>query len=490
MDEKNRQDPQEENLYDPTFDTQILPDEFAMTAAGLRHPDDVDLDKLIYEAKIQAGMEVPVGEFRDEEFQDTFGGGEEMERIFSQAFGEIEEPDQSEKPAEPEPVSQETQVRKGRPKRKKGYGLLGIPHILATVVWLAVIVAIGVSLGRVIWVCAAEVLAFGREDQKVVVTIENDDTLDVIADKLEEAGLIEYPELFKAYANLTDAREKISSGSFTLNTMYDYMALVNGLRSYSSYRETTTVLIPEGYTCAQTFSLLESKGVCSVEELNAYAAEGELDDFWFLEGVERGTANCLEGFLFPDTYEFYIGDSASNVLDKLLTNFNRRFSDEMKASIDTLNATMASMMRSNGYGDDYIAQNKMTIREVVIVASMIEEETSGGDESYNIASVIYNRLANQKAYPYLNIDAALMYALGHKDALTTEDLQVDSEYNTYTHAGLIPGPISNPGLNSLKAALSPNDTSYYYYVLNPDTGKHVFSKTYDEHLANMANLGY
>ena len=425
-------------------------------------------------------------EFQDQDFRDIFGDGTELQRAFEPSQPEAE-------PAAEEPkapVKKSKPAKKGRPARKKGYGLLGIPHILATAVWLAIILWVGVSLGRVIWVCATDVLAFGREEQLVTVTVEETDTLDDVAQKLKEAGLIRYPELFKAYGTLTDAREDISGGTFTLNTIYDYMALVNHMSSHSSAREVVKVMIPEGYNCEQMFKLLEDKGVCKAEYLREYAASGELDNYWFLEGVERGTPNCLEGFLFPDTYEFYLGDSAANVLEKLLDGFNYRFTDDHRAAIETLNTKLAEMMRANGYGDDYIATQHYDIRKVLIVASLIEEETANSDESYTIASVIYNRLTNQKEHPYLNIDATLMYVLGHKDSLNAEDLAYDSPYNTNINKGLIPGPITNPGLNSINAALNPDDTKYHYYVLDTkaEDRQHHFSETYEQHVNFINSL--
>ena len=502
MDEKNNNEvrPEEEVLQTPAEPEaapetpEIGPDEAAMDAAGLVTPEDAEMDQLLADAKSVSGMDpAPAEEFKDEEFRETFGEGEDLERVFSDepyeqpAGGEVlPEELPAGAPAEP---GAEMELRKGRPRRRKGYGLLGIPHILATVVWLAIVVAIGVSLGRVAWVCAADVLAFGRPDREVVVTIDEADTLEDIAVKLQENGLIRYPGLFKLYGTFTGAREDISSGTFTLNTIYDYHALVGEMNYYSATRETVEVVIPEGFTCAQMFSLLEEKGVCTAEKLENYAAAGQLDDYWFLEGVQRGDKYSLEGYLFPDTYEFYQNDEAEQVLEKMLDDFEYRFDDELRAQIDALNERLAAKLSARGFDESYIAEHKMTIREVVTVASLIEKETSGDEESFKISSVIYNRLTNPGEYPFLNIDAALLYALGHKEALTQEDLQIDSPYNTYTHKGLIPGPIANPGLNSLKAALNPADTDYYYYALNPETGAHHFSTTLAEHDAFLAGLG-
>ncbi len=454
-------------------------------------------------------------DFRDQDFRDTFGDGSELKKVFdkekkSEAKAEKKQPAKLGKLQLPniklpniklpklklpglgkdEEVPPPPTGKKGRPARKSSYGLFGIPHLLATAVWLVIILWVGVSLGRILWVCATDVLAFGREEQLVSVTVEETDTLDDIAIKLQDAGLIRYPELFKLYAGLTDAREDISSGTFSLNTIYDYMALVNHMASHSSAREVVKVTIPEGYNCIQMFDLLEAKGVCKAEYLSEYAAYGELKEYWFLEGVERGTGNCLEGFLFPDTYEFYLGESAENVIGKLLRGFDYRFSEDHRTAIGKLNETLGAMMKANGYGEDYIASQTMDVRKVLIVASLIEEETANNEESFKIASVIYNRLTNQKEYPYLNIDATLMYVLGHKDALTAEDLKVDSPYNTNINKGLIPGPITNPGMNSINAALNPESTPYHYYVLNTkaEDREHHFSKTYQEHLDFIASL--
>ena len=388
--------------------------------------------------------------------------------------------------AEPKEVKKERPVRKGRPKRKSGDGLLSIPHLLSAAIWLVIIVAIGVTLGRGIWVCAADVLAFGRESKEVTISITADDTMESIADKLHDAGLINIPDLFLLYANLTGVEEehKITTGTFTLNTVYDYMALVSHMGPRATNRVVVEdVLIPEGFNCRQIFALLEEKGICKAADLEAYAASGELKEYWFLEDVPRGDKYCLEGFLFPDTYDFYENSTPKMALEKMLDGFRYRFSEELKAQIPVLNERLTEMMRKNGESEEFIAANQLTLRDVLTVASLIEEETANTDESYRIASVIYNRLFSWGNTPrYLNIDATVIYALGGKTDLNHEDMAVDNPYNTYTNTGLTPGPISNPGLASIQAALNFEDTSYYYYTLNYSTGEHQFSKTYEEHV--------
>ena len=381
--------------------------------------------------------------------------------------------DQQAAPQEQRPVPPRPRpLRKGRPKRKKGEGLLGIPSIAATLVWLALILAIGVTAGRMLWVCAADVLAFGREDKPVTITIYESDSMESIVDKLYDAGLIRYKSLFNLYASISDAQEDIQPGIYDLNTRYDYHALVNFMSPRSS-REVVQLTIPEGYTCRQIFKLLEENRICTARDIAAYAATGELEPYWFLEQVERGSEYCLEGFLFPDTYQFYKNSSPKEALEKMLDNFDYRFSEEMRAQLDTLNANVTG----GNYG----------VREVTIVASLIEKESAAPAESPAIAGVIYNRLFRWGDTPaYLNIDASLVYAQGGDNS--TIDTSIDSPYNTYTHTGLTPTPIANPGLSSLKAALAPEMHEYYYYVLNPSTGMHQFSKTYEEHEANRTSF--
>ncbi|MBQ9148845.1 MAG: endolytic transglycosylase MltG [Oscillospiraceae bacterium] len=467
------------SLSDEPSDEELLSDEALLQETAFADPfipagPIISADPIVQDTPTFYAPEAPAD--HDGDYAAT------IEEAFPDEYNEMKDmnhtEDETQRKARP--------AHKGRPKRKKGPGLLGIPHLIAACIWLAIIVAIGLSLGRLIWVCAADVLAFGREDKEVTITITADDTIDTITTKLQNAGLIRYADLFKLYANLSNAQEDIVTGTFTLNTNYDYHALVNEMSSNASNRAEITVQIPEGYNCRQIFQLLEEKGVCTVAELEEYAANGELDDYWFLEGVERGDKYCLEGYLFPDTYNFFTYSSPRAALEKMLSGFNHRFTDDMQAQIVALNEHISEKMRKNGESDEYIASHQFTLKEVVIVASLIEEESANPTESPSIASVIYNRLFSWGDTPrYLNIDAALIYATGDSSNI---DTSTDSPYNTYTHLGLTPGPISNPGVSSLQAALSPASTSYYYYVLDPSIGEHIFSKTLEDHEKQIAKI--
>jgi len=381
--------------------------------------------------------------------------------------------------------------QKRRPKRKSGYGLLGIPHILSTLIWLAMIVAIGVSFARVLWVCCADVMAFGKENKSVTITITEEDDIEDIAKKLGDAQLVRYPVLFKYFATLTGKDDNIGTGTFTLNSQLDYNAMINAMRNHGPQRQTVELVFPEGYNCAQIFKLLEENNVCTVADLEEYAANGELYDYWFLEGVPRGSKYCLEGYLSPDTYKFYTEDSPRRVLEKFLDEFEDRFTDLMKRDFEKMQQTYADRLRAKGFTADYIEKNKLTLHNVVTLASIIQKETSSNAECYDISSTFYNRLVNKDILT-LGADATVYYALGDYfweiDELTAEHLEVDSPYNTRKVQGIPPGPICNMGVYALYAALEPNETEYHYFVYDPKQGSHRFAVTYSEHLKNVAEV--
>ena len=468
-------------LNAPETGAEIGADEQAVASHDMPGLSDMELEMIIRETMAEEwGMD-----------DDVILPEPEIDPYLDDEYTDEGTPEEA--PDEEEIYYEEAVERKVRPKRKGGYGLFGLPHLASTAIWAALILFIGISLGRVLWLCASDILAFGRQDKAVTITITDTDDLDSITNKLHNAGLIKYPQLFKMYAKLAkvEEKDKISAGTFELNTLYDYHALVGGMSATSSYRETVEVFIPEGYTCAQIYSLLEEKGVCTAEELETYASQSEFSSYPFLEGVQRGSKYCLEGFLFPDTYEFYTNDTPQHIFHKMLSRFDDQFTPEMEAQLETLNQRLAAKYRANGLSQDYIDQHKITIKEIVIIASMIEKETAHTGEIKNISSVIYNRLTNPGNYPKLNIDATIVYALGGKTDLTTEDMKVDSPYNTYLYNGLTPGAIANPGLFSLKAALDPADTKYYFYALDPNAypREHKFFTNYNDHKNFLASLG-
>ena len=359
-----------------------------------------------------------------------------------------------------------------------------IPKTIKWGTYGAIVLAISIILAVLLWNCVDEVCALTDVEKIVTVTISENDTMSQVSKQLKEKGIIGYRWLFGLYCMASGAEEKIDPGTYELNTLFDYHAIVNAMMETSENRATVEVTVPEGYEAEDIFILLEENGVCSAEELRQAAAEYEFD-YWFLEGLEYGDYRRLEGYLFPDTYEFYVDDAPRNVLDRFLRNFDYRFTGEMQQELAQLNAWLREKKLAQGFAETEIVD--LTLHDVVIVASLVEKETTAASESGTIASVIYNRLSS-KVYPCLNIDATIQYVLPErKDTLTNADKSVRSPYNTYINAGLPVGPISNPGISSLRAALYPMDTNYYFYALDP-AGGHHFSEDVYEHQAFLDDL--
>lgn len=361
-----------------------------------------------------------------------------------------------------------------------------LPGAVKGLLYVCCVLTAAILLAVFGWKCADEVLALTAEDRVITVTVGENSTMSQVTDQLKDKGLIRYRWLFNLYCMVSNAEEKIKPGTYELNEQFDYHALIYGMMARSENRATVSITVPEGYEAEDIFKMLEDNKVCSVEKLEDAAANYEFD-FWFLKDLEYGDYRRLEGYLFPDTYEFYLDDEPQNVLKRFLRNFDNKFTEEMKQDLDALNQELRQSMEAEGYSEAEIEARMLSVHDVVIVASLVEKETSGVAESGKIASVIYNRLCS-KTYPCLNIDATIQYVLPErKKILTNADKAIISPYNTYTNAGLPVGPIANPGVASLRAALHPADTNYYFYAINPKGG-HYFSENVYEHQAVLDML--
>ena len=362
------------------------------------------------------------------------------------------------------------QSRPRKPARRRPSARARAAGALLYVLFVIGASAILATLG---WVWACDLLGLNKEYVSVIVKIDDDTQLDSIVDLLEEKGLIEYKFLFKLYARFSHAEDKIAPGTYELSTEMDYHALVSNMGSSSATRQVTDVTIPEGYTMDQIFSLLEERGVSTVDKLRDMAANWNYAFDW-LQDIPLGDYHRLEGYLFPDTYTFQMGENPKYIINKMLVNFD--------AKMDEYMARYAG------------GEAQYSLHDIVTIASMIEKETDGTNNEErsdykSIASVIYNRLENPDAETagYLQIDATLVYINGGKEP-TEADKSISSPYNTYLYQGLPAGPISNPGMTSLLAAMEPASTGYYYYVLNPETWQHEYSRTYAEHQALLSRF--
>ncbi len=361
---------------------------------------------------------------------------------------------------------------------------------LGGLMYFVFVVCVSVVLACLAWMAASDALALNKDTFTAVVSLPTDifdsetvDTfdesgnktgtkrvtsadIDYVAEELKAAGLIEYKWLFEFFCKISNADTKVDPGEYELSSSYDYRALVKNMQVGSGATVTVSVTIPEGFSLHQIFKRLEENKVCSYEDLMDAAANYSYN-YEFLAGIPEGDATRLEGFLFPDTYEFYVGMQASSAINKLLENFHHKMTDDLIAQMSAMG---------------------LDIRTVVNMASLIEREAANDNERALIASVIYNRLSVSMP---LGIDASILYLYpDHDGAPTGEMLAEDTPYNTRLYNGLPPTPVANPGLASIQAVLAPENTGYYYYALDTATGQHRFFTNSGEFDAFVATQNY
>ena len=350
-----------------------------------------------------------------------------------------------------------TRVIPAQKKSKKKKGGLSSRAIY----WIFVL-GMSMLLSACVITSANEIFSLSYADEKVTFTIPEGATMGEVCDILEEANLIDNKLLFRAFFALT-AQGEVKPGEYTANTYYDYRTTTKLITRKGGAKETVKVTIPEGYETKQIIDLLVKKGVSDRESIEEVIKNADFD-YDFVKQFKKGELDRLEGYLYPDTYEFYVNGDPKSAIDKMLKNFDNKFGPELRERAEELG---------------------LSLHKVVTLASIIEREATGEDAKL-VSSVFHNRL-NSSKYPYLESCATVQYILPErKERITIEDTKIDSPYNTYMYKGLPPGPISNPGLDAIEAALYPEDTDYLFFAVS-EKGEHAFSETYEEHKKN-ANI--
>ena len=307
------------------------------------------------------------------------------------------------------------------------------------------------------------------DGQTVAFSVKSGSSLSAVSRNLEEAGLIHNHTVFKYMADFMGMGQKIQSGDYELSRAMSATEILDQLISGDGKPLTTTITIIPGWTVEDVARyLVELKILGNTDEFLSLCKSGEsYSGYYFIEEMMKTDTvsqrrYALEGYLSPNTYEIYTSSSADTIIKRLLT--------QMEATYLT------------GY-DERAQELGMTMDEVITLASMIEKEAKKSDFA-KVSAVFHNRL---KAGMTLGSDVTVKYASGsQKMSLNDSDLAVDSPYNTYTHKGLPVGPICNPSMDAVVAALYPDEQyvaqKYLYFCsAEPESGKLVFSKTLEEH---------
>lgn len=286
--------------------------------------------------------------------------------------------------------------------------------------------------------------------ETVHITVASGMGTSAIAQMLEDNGIIKSALLFKLKSRIKGYEGKYQAGSFELSPAMRIEDIMTFLME--GKKESTRFTIPEGYNLKQIAKKLSEDGLVDETEFMYQLKSGDFN-YRFLSDLTK-EENWLEGFLFPDTYEIFIDSSETDIINKMLSGFDAVFTD-------------AYYEKAKEMG--------LSVKEVVTIASLIEEETKSAEERALVSSVIYNRLDIDMN---LSFCSTVLYALGvQKPRLLYKDLEVNSPYNTYKNPGLPPGPISSPGKASIDAALHPDKTDYLFFVLKGDgSGKHNFAE--------------
>ncbi len=300
------------------------------------------------------------------------------------------------------------------------------------------------------------------EGESIAITVNMGDTASSVAQKLEDMGIIKSKNAFIIRYKLFHRKTPVYFGDHIIDNGMDTDDMIKVFTTMPKNTGTLMLTIPEGYTVERIAEKLEGMGICTYDEFVDEIKNGKFD-YEFIKHIPKADYKYrLEGFLFPNTYEIYANDSAHNIIDKMLGEFEKNY----KENFSTYD----------------------NIFEIVTMASIVEREAVIDSERAKIAGVIKNRIEKGML---LQIDATVVYAKssGRYDMtqVTYKDLEVDSPYNTYKNKGLPPGPICSSGIKSIIASAKPEKHQWLFYHTDEvkKDGSHIFTKTFDEHIATM-----
>lgn len=337
---------------------------------------------------------------------------------------------------------------------------------------LGVVITISVLIAIVVISCINDVLAIHvSEKDKQPVTVEITEGMDTaqVIDALDDAGAVKNGWFCKLAAKFIGYNDEgYIARTYEMNRSMGLENMLNEIKNNSSSTaKTVTLTFPEGYTADQIIDLLSENDVCSreklVEAMNTVDFAAEYDFLDVIVNPEQ-RYNWLEGYMFPDTYEFYIGEDPSSVIKKFLNNFNKKWTDNYAEKADAIG---------------------LSVDEVIRLASVIEKEAVGSDMPV-VASILLNRL---DAGMRLECDSTSNYIPSNTSGLTEAQISAyNSLYDTYYCGSLPVGAICNPGIDAVDAVLNASDTSYYYFIHDKNNTLRV-AKTLSEHEKNIATYG-
>ncbi len=381
-------------------------------------------------------------------------------------------------------------VRQKKSAKKRKYDFIN--SVLVACVCVIFISILTVTASTVAMTTINDILVIdrGENDDYISVYIPPEATeYEQVYEIIKDAGLIKQPLItnifckFRHYDEVDvyndetekyeTVRIKYSPGTYFLNAEMGIESILEEIMvSSSGYKDTVRLTFPEGWTIAQIFQKIEKYGVCEAEKLYANL-EITGEQYGFISDIDSSNGRYLtaEGYLFPDTYDFFIGENAGSVIKKLFNNFESKWKDEY---------------------NDRLKKLGMSMDEIITIASIIQREAKDTTQMDAISSVIHNRLNDSATYPSIDMNSTKDYVLSLKEFNVLTDFYYNlylNSYNTYSNQGLPPGPICNPGAAAIRAALYPEDSDYHFFCHN-DKGEIFLAETASEHQANAEKVLY
>lgn len=294
--------------------------------------------------------------------------------------------------------------------------------------------------------------------------INSGEGINAISENLVAAGLISNSFYFKFFLWRAGLGGSVKAGEYRLSSAMSIAQIAEILVGGKIIDDEITVLIPEGLISGEAENILIANGLLKKGEftdaIKSESARKHYPQYEFLN--DKPGDKSLEGYLFPDTYKFYKDSLPEEIVKKMLNNFDKKITPEMR---------------------EELVRQKRGVFETLILASIVQKEVRESSDMKIVAGIFTNRL---KIGQMLQADSTVNFITGKGMAQALySDLTIDSPYNTYKYAGLPPGPISNPGLDAIRAAIWPDETPYFYFLTTPG-GKAIYSRTYEEHLKNKA----
>lgn len=351
-----------------------------------------------------------------------------------------------------------------------------ITGMIKTAVYLTCVLTVSVFLAVGAILVGNDVFALVKDDVEVELTIEDGISVKDAAKLFYDNGIIKYPGIFELFAKLKDVDpEDFVAGTYKVSPTMNYERLCSVFIPIKE-RKIVRLTIPEGSTVNDIIKIFTDEGIGTREGFISAINEFDYTEYFdFIADVYAAdTADRiyrLEGYLYPDTYDFYSDAKESQIIYKLLENFDSKFSEQMKKDA-----------KEAGY----------TMDEIITLASIVQKEAYYYEDLDQIASVFFNRLNKKSTYPKLESDATTVYAIElatgkRPDKLGDAELAFNSPYNTRVYNGLTPGAICSPGYDAIMCTIYPATTSYYYFVADKD-GHNIYSRTYDEHKKAVASV--